>query len=124
MSENVVFKIKYTNTNERNIMPYLNYLKLGGKDGIQNKQKDIGGYIDYMSDRDGSEHILRTEKGLDAIDIINDLKQHNGLVWLPIISLREEDAINYGCTTSDQWQSCVDEYVNEFCKTFEDIHLF
>lgn len=118
MSENVVFKIKYVNTKERNVMPYLNYLKLGGKDGIQNKQKEIDGYVGYMTDRKGSEHILRTEKGIDAIDIINDLKQHKGLVWLPIISLREGDAINYGCTTSEHWQSCVDEYVNEFCKAY------
>lgn len=118
MSENVIFKIKYIDTRERNIMPYLDYLKLGGKDGIQNKQKDIGGYINYMADRDGSEHILRTENGLDVNNIVHDLKKHEGIVWLPIISLKEKDSIKYGCATNDDWNDCVNAYVDEFCKAY------
>lgn len=80
---------------------------------VLDKQK----YVEYISKRPRVEKINThglfgsSKEAVDLEVVENELANHDGNVWTPIISLRREDAINFGYDNALSWQSLINSQV-------------
>ena len=59
----------------------------------------------YMHERPGSHGLFTAEEEMpDLGEIQKELKNHNGIVWRMVLSLKEDDAIRLGYTTRESWE--------------------
>lgn len=81
-------------------------------DMVAKKEK----YVDYIANRPRVEKISSHglfDGGSDEIvlsKVSKEVSEHEGNVWLPIISLRREDAINTGFDNVDRWKNYLSSY--------------
>lgn len=81
-------------------------------DMVAKKEK----YVDYIANRPKVEKISSHglfDGGSDEIvlsKVSKEVSEHEGNVWLPIISLRREDAINTGFDNVDRWKNYLSSY--------------
>ncbi len=91
----------------KNLMNYI-----GTRDGVE---KNIQGYIEYMSERKGAEkfanHGLFTsgDTPITLSKVMEQVGSHKGKIWMPIISLTREDAINTGFDNGTAWKNMLSE---------------
>ena len=85
---------------------------------------DPGIYTKYIATRPGAE--MRGAHGLfgngkqPALpEVLEELKQHTGNVWTPIISLRREDAERLGFDSAQAWQNLLMEKQTELAQAFK-----
>ena len=70
----------------------------------------MDGYIDYISKRPRVEKISShglfssSNETIDLSMVVKEMKNHEGNVWTPIISLKREDAVNTGFDTANTWK--------------------
>ncbi len=84
-------------------------------DVIGNRRNFVG----YMAMRPGAER--RGKHGLfngsyEPIDlnaVANEVAEHPGYVWTHVISLRREDAVRLGYTSSDMWRDLVMRHIQD-----------
>lgn len=88
----------------------LNYI--GTRDGVE---KHVQKYVDYIANRKGvekvSNHGLFTS-GNDKIILFKvqeEVANHTGNIWLPIISLTREDAIRTGFDNGTAWKNMLSQ---------------
>ncbi len=82
-------------------------------------------YMDYIAQRPRAErvgsHALFT--GADAplvlSQIADEVAHHPGNVWLPIISLRREDAVRLGYDTAQRWRTLLSVHAPEIAKAMK-----
>ena len=72
-------------------------------------------YVDYIASRPGAErlgsHGLFTSGDTPPLfQVADTVASHPGNVWLPIISLRREDAARLGYDNADQWRALLSSY--------------
>lgn len=73
-------------------------------------------YVDYIANRPRVEKLSSHglfDGGSDEIvlsKVSKEVSEHEGNVWLPIISLRREDAINTGFDNVDRWKNYLSSY--------------
>ncbi|ADH59863.1 conserved hypothetical protein [Thermoanaerobacter mathranii subsp. mathranii str. A3] len=59
----------------------------------------------YMHERPGSHGLFTAEEEMpDLGEVQKELKNHNGIVWRMVLSLREDDAVRLGYTTRESWE--------------------
>lgn len=63
---------------------------------------EVEKYLDYMDSRAGS-HELFSSKDADINAIVEELKCHDGTLWIPIVSLKEDWAKDFGLTSEADW---------------------
>ena len=64
-------------------------------------------HAQYIGERKGSRGLFGPD-GIETLkDIQQQLKNHNGVVWRFILSLREEDAKRMGHATKDDWEKVI-----------------
>ncbi|WP_317855975.1 MobP3 family relaxase [Chakrabartyella piscis] len=101
-----------------------NYIKGGGAHGgnlvnyigtRDGAEKHVQKYVDYIANRKGvekfSNHGLFTS-GNDKIilsKVQEDVANHTGNIWLPIISLTREDAIRTGFDNGTAWKNMLSQ---------------
>ena len=79
-------------------------------------------YISYIAKRPRAErtgmHGLFTVTGVPVIleQIANEVAEHPGNVWMPIISLRREDATRLGYDNAENWQALLSSYAADIAK--------
>ena len=87
-------------------------------DVIGNRQNFVG----YMAMRPGVQkrgsHGLFNEKDEPIIldRVANEIANHKGNVWSPVISLRREDAIRLGYDNSEAWRQLVMRHISDIAK--------
>ena len=81
-----------------------------------NDEFEQGKYLGYISERIGS-HGCFSKDGANIDELVNDLKNHEGPVWIPIVSLKESYAFLYGLDTEAQWVS----KARELAETYREI---
>ncbi|MDO4501417.1 MAG: hypothetical protein Q4B60_09150 [Erysipelotrichaceae bacterium] len=63
---------------------------------------DINKYISYIDERLGS-HELFSSSGADINELVEEIKTHKGTLWIPIVSLKEEWAYEFGLDFESKW---------------------
>jgi len=74
--------------------------------GINNQS-----YIKYISQREDSHGLFSDQPGVNLETIQSELKEHPGIVWRNILSLREDDAIRVGYDNREAWESMIKSQV-------------
>ena len=80
-------------------------------------------YVGYIAQRPRAERIGShglfngTSDTLDLSRIAEEVAHHPGSVWLPIISLRREDADRLGYSSARQWQALLTNYAPQIAET-------
>lgn len=64
------------------------------------------GHAKYANERPGSHGLFGQDPDVkpDMKAVQRELKEHNGIVWRAILSLREDDAIKLGYTSKRDWE--------------------
>ena len=76
---------------------------IGVNDNVSNEddfQQSI--YLNYINERKGSYGCF-SDQGKDVDVLIQKLKGHEGAVWIPIVSLKEDSARKYGLDSEAKW---------------------
>lgn len=79
-------------------------------------------YVDYIAKRPRAErsgsHGLFTKDGVEIVlgDVAKTVGEHGGNVWMPIISLRREDAARMGYDNGKQWRELLRSYEPKLSK--------
>lgn len=116
----LILKSNYIKNAGKHGKNYVNYI--GTRDKVE---KEVQKYVDYIANRKGVEkycqHGLFTS-GSDKIvmsKVQDEIANHKGNVWLPIISLTREDAIKTGFDNGVAWKNLLSklapkiaEYIN------------
>ncbi|MDO4501526.1 MAG: hypothetical protein Q4B60_09695 [Erysipelotrichaceae bacterium] len=63
---------------------------------------DISKYISYMDERPGS-HELFSRAGSNIEELVEEIRMHEGTLWIPIVSLKEEWAYEFGLDSEAKW---------------------
>ncbi|MCH4200158.1 MAG: relaxase MobL [Clostridium tyrobutyricum] len=128
----VIFKVKfYSNSKSKTMnqnIAHVNYIATRpGVDKSEDFQELDEEFIDldnaeahvkYMSERPRSHGLFDNEdRVIDLSDIKNELKEHKGIVWRSVLSLKEEDAVKLGYVNREQWQETLRSYMPEAVKT-------
>mgnify|MGYP001026907113 CR=1 FL=1 len=82
-------------------------------------------YVSYIAQRPRVERIGAhglfngTGDALELSRIAEKVANHSGNVWLPIISLRREDAARLGYDNAKQWQALLSTYATEIAEAMK-----
>lgn len=118
-----------------------NYIKyLGTREGVEMnpelmprffyEDKDMHGkkenYIDYISGRPGvvkdenMQHGLFSAPGyeINLEQVMDEVANHEGPVWINVISLKREDAERLGLNNIESWQEFIRSHVSDLSDTF------
>ncbi|MCR3922017.1 MAG: relaxase MobL [Firmicutes bacterium] len=70
-------------------------------------------YVEYINARPGSHGLFgeSTEKEMDIDLVQEELRNHNGLVWRMILSLREDDAVRLGYCNREAWEKVLQSQI-------------
>jgi len=90
---------------------------IGLNDQIQTDTDDFEQslYLDYINERKGSRGCF-SDQGADVDSLVSQLKQHEGAVWIPIVSLKEDWARQYGLDSEVKWMEKARELAEEYRK--------
>jgi len=72
-------------------------------------------YNEYIANRKGSSGVF-TRVGKNANELERELSNHRGTVYLPIVSMKENDAIMAGLKGVDDWKEKTEAFVEQFAK--------
>lgn len=88
---------------------------------IQDESKTKEVYLKYISERPRvqkfQEHGLFNDSVADLEKEIDNIKNHDGVVWTNIISLKREDAKNLGFDNAIAWKNLLAANMQEISKT-------
>ena len=63
---------------------------------------EIDNYISYIDSRIGSHSLFSCSRA-DIDDLVHKIKEHDGTIWLPIVSLKESYAKDFHLETEKDW---------------------
>ena len=82
-------------------------------------------YVSYIAQRPRAEHVgahglfSESDDPLVLSRIAEEVANHPGNVWLPIISLRREDAARLGYDNADRWRTFLRSHAMELAKAMK-----
>jgi len=86
---------------------------------------DVGNRIDYIANRPGvqtcGEHGLWDSNGKVEVlsRVIEEVANHNGIVWTPVVSIRREDAERLGYTDAENWRALVNASIPDIARGYK-----
>ena len=86
---------------------------------------DRENYVDYVANRPGvqtyGEHGLWDTNGKVPVlsRAIDEVANHDGIVWTPIVSIRREDAERLGYTDAENWRGLVNTVTDQIAKGYK-----
>ncbi len=76
-----------------------------------------GKYVSYMANRPHSHGLFSSpDKPLALSQIVKEVSEHPGNVWMPIISLKREDAARLGYDNAESWKALLNSYAMEMAQ--------
>ena len=123
-----------------------NFIKyLGTREGVElNPEKECGempkffyedqdmhakkeAYVSYISERpgvekeDGARHGLFSEKGMEINleQVMDEVSNHEGTVWINVLSLQREDAERLGYDRADAWRNLLRKHIVDISESFQ-----
>lgn len=122
----IIFKCPYlkpgTKKGTAHRRHYINYI--AARDGAEpfTPEKLRENYVGYIAQRPGAERVGAhglfngTGDALPLSKIAEEVAAHPGCVWMPILSLRREDAARLGYDNAGQWQALLTSYAPELAE--------
>ena len=108
----VVFKSPYVSCGKAVGGGYINYMAKRERvdKSINTKKVEIN--LNYIAtrprvERVGEHGLFGSEDNVNLNRARNDIVNHNGIVWMPIVSLRREDADRLGYNNADAWRNLI-----------------
>lgn len=86
---------------------------------------DRENYVDYMANRPGvqtyGEHGLWDANGKVEVlsKAIDEVANHPGIVWTPVVSIRREDAERLGYTDAENWRELVNNILPDIAEGYK-----
>lgn len=86
--------------------------------GELEEQPDAAHHVKYAGERPGTHGLFaqNSNEVLVLKDIQKELREHNGVVWRMILSLKEEDALNLGFAEKEKWEDLLRSTVPDAAK--------
>lgn len=103
----LVIKSPYIQCNGGNAGGYMKYIAT---------RENVEKYAQYIAERPGSHGLFGDDDVVDLQKAMDELKDYTGNVWTHIISLRREDAVQYGYDHADAWKNLIRSYRNEIAE--------
>ena len=100
----------------------------GGSEGYGACSDDIAkreNYVDYIASRPriqkmGAHGLFTADDGpLVLSQVAGEVAHHPGVVWLPIISLRREDAARLGFDNAERWRKLLSAHAMDMAKAMK-----
>ncbi|WP_337398869.1 MobP3 family relaxase [Congzhengia sp.] len=108
----VIFKSPYASTGKKVGGRYVNYIAKRDRvdKSINTKKVEIN--LNYIATRPrvekvGEHGLFGQDDNVNLKKVVNDIRNHNGIVWMPIISLKREDADRLGYNNADAWRNLI-----------------
>ena len=79
-------------------------------------RENVEKYAQYIAERPGSHGLFGDDDVVDLQKAMDELKDYTGNVWTHIISLRREDAVQYGYDHAGAWRNLVRSHRNEIAE--------
>ena len=79
-------------------------------------RENVEKYAQYIAERPGSHGLFGDDDMVDLQKAMDEFKDYSGNVWTHIISLRCEDAVQYGYDHSDAWRNLIRSHRNEIAE--------
>ena len=76
---------------------------------------EVEKYADYLNYRKGS-HTLFSDIHTDIDQCLQELKEHEGTIWIPIIAIKEQDALKYKLDSEEKWMNKARELAEVYRK--------
>lgn len=81
------------------------------------QSKQAENYLDYIANRPRSHGLFSgSEESLVLSRIAKEVSEHPGTVWMPIISLKREDAARLGYDNAESWKALLNSYAMEMAQ--------
>lgn len=125
----VVFKIKFYSNKNRTIeknVAHINYIAT--RPGVDKNEKinteleeidldNAESHVSYITSRPRSHGLFDDkDRVVNLNDVKNELKEHKGIVWRSVLSLKERDAIKLGYVDRQQWEEVLRSYMPDAAK--------
>lgn len=83
----------------------------------ESKPNTAAGHVKYAHERPGSHGLFSSSSSSPDLKAIqNELKEHKGVVWRSVLSLKEVDAIRLGFTKRERWEEALRASVPQVAK--------
>ena len=79
-------------------------------------RENVEKYAQYIAQRPGSHGLFGDDDMVDLQKAMDELKDYTGNVWTHIISLRREDAVQYGYDHANAWKNLIRSHRNEIAE--------
>ena len=79
-------------------------------------RENVEKYAQYIAQRPGSHGLFGDDETIDLQKAMDELEDYTGNVWTHIISLRREDAVQYGYDHADAWKNLIRSHRNEIAE--------
>lgn len=86
-------------------------IEIKGEDELS--PDSAAGHVKYVHERPGSHGLFSDDKSTDIKMIQNELKEHKGVVWRIVLSLKETDAARLDLTSRERWEETLRASVPE-----------
>ena len=103
----LVVKSPYIRCNSGNAGGYMKYIAT---------RENVEKYAQYITERPGSHGLFGDDETIDLQKAMDELKDYTGNVWTHIISLRREDAVQYGYDHAGAWRNLIRSHRNEIAE--------
>ena len=104
----LVVKSPYIQCSGGNASGYMKYIAT---------RENVEKYAQYIAERPGSHGLFGDNDVVDLQKAMDELKDYTGNVWTHIISLRREDAVQYGYDHAGAWKNLIRSHRNEIAET-------
>ena len=103
----LIVKSPYIRCSSGNAGGYMKYIAT---------RENVEKYTQYIAERPGSHGLFGDDDVVDLQKAMDELKDYTGNVWTHIISLRREDAVQYGYDHAGVWKNLIRSHRNEIAE--------
>ena len=119
----LIFKCPYIKGGAKRVAHLKNYVGyIATREGVEliKDSESVqlkGKYVSYMANRPHSHGLFSgSDEPLVLSQIVKEVSEHPGNVWMPIISLKREDAARLGYDSAESWKALLNSYAMEMAR--------
>ena len=113
----LIFKCPHIKGGEKHVVRLKNYVGyIATREGVEVIKREIN-YLNYIASRPRSHGLFSgSEEPLVLSKVAKEISEHPGTVWMPIISLKREDAARLGYDNAESWKALLSSYAMEMAQ--------